>query len=366
MSLVVPIVLAVVGVVSVYAAAVATVPLVVESSVSQGGDASLHGLNMDDNRIRGVAAPESPSDAANLETVEAAVAAKAHNTLLGLQGGTGAEMYHLTAAEVAAVQSLDQSVAAGATVSFAAVTDLAAPVNPGDAVNKQTLDAALGGAAIVSSWLTPVISVWPGLTAPVAPVVGDRYIAILNWADAGGNAPSDLAEWDGLAWVFTVPSDGNAVLNKDTEQILTFTGAAWVSVSHNGLSDLQGGIGGVSPERYHLTQSAHDNLSSQDQEVRITSTPTFSAISVTNVDTAAPLAAVNVATMDAALGAISWNRAVRNVLPTSRLAGWMAVRLWSPRMRPSCRRPTTRPTLVRRSCGTGTFSRRTRTRTLCM
>ena len=101
---------------------------------------------------------------------------------------------------------------------------------------------------------------------PPPPIAGDRYLLSsqggvpnLDW---DGAAASDIVEYTGGIWIATPPILGMTVVTEDTGFAYTFTSnLEWVNSSslsqHNALQSIQGGI---SAERYHLTQAQHDGL----------------------------------------------------------------------------------------------------------
>lgn len=69
----------------------------------------------------------------------------------------------------------------------------------------------------ISTWREPVISIFDNTTAlPVAPVLGDRYIA---GKTAHGWTTSYIYEWNGAAWIETIPVDGDCISEIDSHLI---------------------------------------------------------------------------------------------------------------------------------------------------
>ena len=65
------------------------------------------------------------------------------------------------------------------------------------------------------------------VTAPGAPTLGDRYI-IAGIGGAWSTATiGDIAEWDGVAWVFSTPNEGFATRVEDENVLYIHDGAAW-------------------------------------------------------------------------------------------------------------------------------------------
>jgi hypothetical protein len=74
-------------------------------------------------------------------------------------------------------------------------------------------------------WFKPVISVFDNSVAlPVAPTVGDRYIAMVT---ANAWTKDSIYEWDGTQWTATTPSEGCTVVNKNVGDTYTYLSATW-------------------------------------------------------------------------------------------------------------------------------------------
>ena len=78
-------------------------------------------------------------------------------------------------------------------------------------------------------------------TPPLSPVFGDRYLIPVSPLATGAwtGFANRIAEWDGTAWVFTVPLEDYVVFVTDTLTTLRFNGSAWVPYS--GVAILQNG-----------------------------------------------------------------------------------------------------------------------------
>lgn len=99
-------------------------------------------------------------------------------------------------------------------------------------------------------------------TPPATPSTGDRYIVCSGGAtDAWAGHENDIAEWDGIAWVFSTPSEGWVTWVEDENTYYIFNGTSWApwsaNIDHNTLLNLQGGS---TTERYHLTATQHTQL----------------------------------------------------------------------------------------------------------
>jgi hypothetical protein len=77
-----------------------------------------------------------------------------------------------------------------------------------------------------STWLNAVIS--KVATPPGSPVAGDRYLVIATATGAFAGKETQIAQWSGSAWVFTVPVAGNMLsVNSDSTGIYLFGGVSW-------------------------------------------------------------------------------------------------------------------------------------------
>jgi hypothetical protein len=99
-----------------------------------------------------------------------------------------------------------------------------------DFVIKSQLDAI---EALVNSieWQDSVLDA-DILTPPGSPTTGDRYL--INGTGAGGWAGKDnqIAEWDGTAWQYTLPTTGMFVSADDEDTLLYYYGgASWSTKS---------------------------------------------------------------------------------------------------------------------------------------
>jgi len=147
--------------------------------------------------------------------------------------------------------SADWTVATGYNLTL-----VDAPTSDTDATNKAYVDAAVRNVEWQDSVLDKDLTAPPG-----SPSVGDRYIiaspATGDWEDEDDN----IAEWDGVQWIFTTVSEGFAASVDDENIVYIYNGTAWVVMAsffnHNSLSGLQGG---TSAQYYHLTSAEHTFL----------------------------------------------------------------------------------------------------------
>ena len=80
------------------------------------------------------------------------------------------------------------------------------------------------------TWVDPVID--KDLTAPPgSPGTGDRYIVASVATGLWATHEDDIAEWNGLAWVFTTPTIGLTCYVNDETEYYSYNGSAWVQES---------------------------------------------------------------------------------------------------------------------------------------
>jgi hypothetical protein len=81
-------------------------------------------------------------------------------------------------------------------------------------------------AAAVLEWQAAVLD--KDLTAPPgSPGVGDRYIVASVATGDWATHEDDIAEWNGVAWIFDTPAAGWAVYVTDEKEVYFFDGTAW-------------------------------------------------------------------------------------------------------------------------------------------
>lgn len=66
-------------------------------------------------------------------------------------------------------------------------------------------------------------------TPPVTPLTGDRYIVASSGTGAWLGKDDQIAEWDGTAWVFSIPNEGFATRVEDENILYIYDGASWAS-----------------------------------------------------------------------------------------------------------------------------------------
>jgi len=92
---------------------------------------------------------------------------------------------------------------------------------------------------------------------PVSPTTDDRYLVIATATGDWAGHEKDIAEWDGLAWVFTTPNTGFAVWIEDVGRQKVYNGTDWVAfgttVDHGNLIGL-----GDDDHAQYLNNARHD------------------------------------------------------------------------------------------------------------
>lgn len=79
-------------------------------------------------------------------------------------------------------------------------------------------------------------------TPPTTPAAGDRYIVKATATGAWIGKENNIAEWNGTAWVFYVPSEGWTLYVDDEDKQYSFNGTGW-AISGAGLQTITAGSG---------------------------------------------------------------------------------------------------------------------------
>jgi len=117
--------------------------------------------------------------------------------------------------------------AADQSVGGFKLTNLASGTASGDAITKAQLDAI---SSIIQNfeWQESAISVELDSTTIVAPSLGDRYLVAGTGTNAFATHDNTIAEWDGAAWVFTVPTTGTFIsVDDESDGLYQFGGVSW-------------------------------------------------------------------------------------------------------------------------------------------
>lgn len=79
-------------------------------------------------------------------------------------------------------------------------------------------------------------------TPPGAPAMGDKYIVASVATGAWVTHETEIAEWDGSVWVFTIPVEGTIIWVDDENLLYAFDGTAWASVSSKSIEIFEHGL----------------------------------------------------------------------------------------------------------------------------
>ena len=108
-------------------------------------------------------------------------------------------------------------------------------------------------------WQESIKNFWtPSTGLPIAPVDGDRYVAI----DSGnGWTATYIYTYDGTQWVELTPNEGFSIWLESSDGTYVFNGVMWIrfgsTISHNTANGIQGG---ELNEYYHLTNTQFNAL----------------------------------------------------------------------------------------------------------
>jgi hypothetical protein len=104
-------------------------------------------------------------------------------------------------------------------------------------LNQMYAYTVAGGWRLYSDfWFKPVISIFDNTSAiPVAPAVGDRYIAMVT---AFTWVKDVIYEWDGVQWIATTPADGASVFVRDLNDFYYYDAIEWTPLEDNWLDPI--------------------------------------------------------------------------------------------------------------------------------
>lgn len=143
-----------------------------------------------------------------------------------------ADALELAGAMDAAGNDITDVGALDATTATVATSPSAA----NDVAIKEYVDDLFQGVA----YQEPVIS--EQNDPPGSPATGDRYLIDDAPTGAWDGHPNEIAEWDGAAWEFFVPSEGWVVFIEDEDRLTRYNGTDWVTIAsaikHGSLSGL--------------------------------------------------------------------------------------------------------------------------------
>ena len=139
-----------------------------------------------------------------------------------------------------------QYTKADGTRAFTGVQAGITPVADADLATKGYTDSVAQGIEWQDSVLDRDLSAPPG-----GPTTGDRYIVKPTGTGAWNTHDNEIAEWDGAAWQFTVPTVGMTVAIDDENKNIRWNGSAWVffgtTIDHGNLA----GTGDDDHTQYH-------------------------------------------------------------------------------------------------------------------
>lgn len=127
--------------------------------------------------------------------------------------------------------TLEQARTAGSTLSGAinmggyAITSLGAGTVGTDAAQRQWVTDQINSKVAGMDWQDSVLN---RIAAPPgSPVTGDRYLIIATATGAWVGKENQIAQWDGAAWVYTIPNEGFVVRVEADNLLYSFDGTSW-------------------------------------------------------------------------------------------------------------------------------------------
>lgn len=128
---------------------------------------------------------------------------------------------------------LDQMAAPTGTVDMngQTLTGLADGSSSTDAITKSQLDSAIAATGTSAEWQDSVLDRLA--TPPVSPSSGDRYLVVGTATGDWVGHEDDIAEYNGVSWVFASPSTGTYVgVDDETDGLYYYGGSAWTKQSY--------------------------------------------------------------------------------------------------------------------------------------
>lgn len=133
------------------------------------------------------------------------------------------------------------------------------PIDDQDLINKRYLEEVISDL----DWQESVVNLLDFTINEPSP--GGRYVNLVTGTSSSTSQPvieNYIYEWNGYLWIGINPDEGTSVWNETNNRLYIYDGLDWnlfgSYIDHNSLSNIQGGI---STERYHLTQLQRDNIS---------------------------------------------------------------------------------------------------------
>ena len=142
--------------------------------------------------------------------------------------------------------TLEQARTAGSTLAGSinmggnAITNLGAGTNPTDAAQRQWVTDQVNQKVAGLDWQESVLSQLT--TPPGSPSTGDRYLIIATATGVWAGKETQIAEYNGAAWAYYVPTEGATVRVEADNLVYTFDGVSWgnigAAVDHGALVGL--------------------------------------------------------------------------------------------------------------------------------
>ena len=154
----------------------------------------------------------------------------------------------------AILQDGSRAMAANLSLGGNRITNIATPVNPGDAANKAFVEAFVASLDFqkdINAYVANANTTAPGVGLPAA-ATGQRYILASNtgslnaaWGTIAGVGDNDIVEYDGTDWFVaydvSVQGEGVLVWNRDQNYFMRWDGTSWDEFG--GLAGITAGAG---------------------------------------------------------------------------------------------------------------------------